>query len=94
MKASFAELLFGAALFLVGALMTSPAHAYLDPGTGSLILQGLVAGISAVLVAGQLYWTRLLNRLGIGGKKRVPSEADPIAVAPASEADSGQDHRD
>lgn len=26
---------------------TTPAHAYLDPGTGSMLLQGLIAAIAA-----------------------------------------------
>ena len=32
-------------------LYASPAHAYLDPGTGSIILQGLLAGIAAAMAA-------------------------------------------
>lgn len=38
---------------------SAPAHAYLDPGTGSMILQGLLAGIAGALVVGKLYWLRL-----------------------------------
>lgn len=30
--------------------LTSPAYAYLDPGTGSIILQAIVGGIAAVSV--------------------------------------------
>lgn len=41
------------ALFLVTA---QPAAAYLDPGTGSLILQGLIATASTVLVVVSLGW--------------------------------------
>ena len=36
-----------------------PAHAYLDPGTGSMLLQGLLAGIMAVGVTLGIYWRRL-----------------------------------
>lgn len=42
-------------------LYTSPAHAYLDPGTGSIILQGLLAGIAAAMAAAGLYWARVKN---------------------------------
>ncbi len=42
-------------------LHTSPAHAYLDPGTGSIILQGLLAGIAAAMAAAGLYWARVKN---------------------------------
>ncbi len=40
-------------------LWTMPAHAYLDPTTGSILLQGLLAGAAGVMVVGRLYWTRL-----------------------------------
>ena len=40
-------------LMSVAALLmtTRDAHAYLDPGTGSMLLQGLIAGIAAASVA-------------------------------------------
>lgn len=37
------------------------ALAYLDPGTGSLVLQVIVAGIIAASVALRHVWGRLLN---------------------------------
>ena len=40
-------------------LWTVPAYAYLDPTTGSILLQGLLAGVAGVMVVGRLYWTRL-----------------------------------
>jgi len=33
--------------FLVDIFVYSNAFAYIDPGTGSIILQGLIAGIAA-----------------------------------------------
>jgi len=35
------------------------AYAYLDPGTGSIILQGLLAAVAGIIVAGKLYWARI-----------------------------------
>lgn len=35
------------------------AHAYLDPGTGSILLQGLIAGIIGTAAFARMYWTRL-----------------------------------
>lgn len=32
------------------------AHAYLDPGTGGIILQMLLGGAAGVMVVGKLYW--------------------------------------
>ncbi len=37
----------------------NPAHAYLDPGTGSMILQGIIGAVVGGLVALKLYWARL-----------------------------------
>ena len=36
-----------------------PAGAYLDPGTGSMLLQALLGGVAAVGVVARLYWHRL-----------------------------------
>lgn len=33
--------------------------AYLDPGSGSLILQALVGGVAAAGVTARLYWRRI-----------------------------------
>lgn len=46
---------FCACLLLLGILAPAQAHAYLDPGTGSMILQGLAAGFVALLA----FWSRL-----------------------------------
>ena len=34
----------------------SSAHAYLDPGTGSIIVQALIGFLAAVAVTLKLYW--------------------------------------
>jgi hypothetical protein len=49
-------------------LYPSPAHAYLDMGTGSMILQGLVASLAGVAVFLRLFRQRLKNFLFRGGK--------------------------
>ncbi|WP_199853212.1 MULTISPECIES: hypothetical protein [unclassified Plantactinospora] len=36
--------------------------AYLDAGSGSLIVQAVVGGVAGVAVAGKLYWRRLTSR--------------------------------
>jgi hypothetical protein len=36
--------------------------AYLDAGSGSLIVQALVGGAAGVAVAARLYWRRLVSR--------------------------------
>ena len=42
-------------------LFPCQAHAYLDPGTGSLILQGIIGGLAAGAVVAKIYWHRLLR---------------------------------
>ena len=39
--------------------------AYLDPGSGSMILQILAGGVAAVAVTARLYWDRILKFLKI-----------------------------
>jgi hypothetical protein len=63
------------ALLAVPALLlfsTQNAYAYLDPGTGSMILQGLIGGIAGGMFALRLYWSKLKSRFG-----RAPVSASP-----------------
>ena len=68
MKNVFFKLLF------VYLITTSPAFAYIDPGSGSVLVQMVVAGIVSILVAIKMYWYRLkaavFRMLGI---KREPT---------------------
>lgn len=52
-------------LILSLATLSRPAYAYLDPGTGAIILQVLLGGFAGVLVVGRLYWQRIKALLGI-----------------------------
>lgn len=53
-------------VFLFSVFAWTPnAHAYIDPGTGSILVQGLIAAIAAIGVTLKLYWhkfTRLFGR--------------------------------
>jgi hypothetical protein len=42
-----------------------PAFAYLDPGSGSMLLQVLLGGVAGIAVIAKLYWGRLLSLFGI-----------------------------
>jgi hypothetical protein len=46
---------------------------YLDPGSGSLILQVLVGGVAAVGVAARMWWGSVKDRLR-PGRKQASSE--------------------
>lgn len=43
---------------LASFFTTSTAHAYLDPGTASLILQGIIGAIGAGIVTLGIYWQK------------------------------------
>ncbi len=58
------------ALFFV--LLPFPARAYLDPGTGSVLLQILLTGVAGLAVMLKLYWRKLKALFG-----RAPPREDP-----------------
>jgi undecaprenyl pyrophosphate phosphatase UppP len=55
-------------------LLVNSAYAYLDPGTGSALLQGILAALGAIAVIAKLYWHRLLRFLGIRKTKIEPEQ--------------------
>lgn len=59
--------------FFTSFSLSKDAFAYLDPGTGSMLLQMLLGGVAGVLVVGKLYWHRLKEMLP-GARRRAPAE--------------------
>ena len=54
---------------LVLTLSTSgTAHAYLDAGTGSMILQAVLGGIAGLVVLGKMYWKEFTGMFRKAGK--------------------------
>ena len=41
--------------------ITSPAYAYLDPGTGSMLLSAVIGVVAAVGLAVRIFWYRLVG---------------------------------
>ena len=56
--------------FVLASAAASPAWAYLDPGTGSILLQLMLGGVAGVLVAGRLYFNRAKEFLRTVGRRR------------------------
>lgn len=52
------------------------AVAYLDPGTGSMLLQVILGGIAAVGVAIKLYWHKIRVALGSGRKTQAETTTE------------------
>ena len=72
------RVLLALVLVLAGA---APAYAYLDPGSGSMMVQLLLGGVAGAVVIVRLYWARLLTMLGL---RRDKPEADAKADAKVS----------
>ena len=62
-------------LFLIFGLIsyTSPAYAYLDPGTGSMLVQGLIGGVAVVMSFLSIYWQKVK---AFFGKEEADTETD------------------
>ena len=68
------------AILLGSLVLTDSAYAYLDPGTGSMIVQIILGGVAGLAVAGKLFWSQiteffrnLFGRSGAQGKFPAPS---------------------
>ncbi len=42
-------------------IFPAPSFAYLDPATGSMIIQGIIGAVAGLLVAVKLYWGKLTS---------------------------------
>jgi len=73
-------------LFLVLLSFPGIAHAYIDPGTGSLLLQGLIAALASVLI----FWRNLrMSIIGFfRGKKREEAPAISLSGENSDQNDS------
>lgn len=76
--------LLGLALF-ISLAFPRDAFAYLDPGSGSLIFQTIVATLAGVAYGVRVYWSRITGWFG----RRTPQEqaAQPEPESTAHSAD-------
>jgi hypothetical protein len=49
-------------VFILGSILLSDAHAYIDPGSGSALLQLILGGIAGIGVVAKLYWDQIKTR--------------------------------
>jgi hypothetical protein len=65
--------------FMLAACLsiTSPAYAYLDPGTGSMLLSAVIGVAAAVGLAVKMFWYRLVGL--VRGKRTETVEGSPPA---------------
>ena len=69
----FSRRIYTGFALLLCAVLPATAFAYLDPGTGSMLLQVVLGGIAAVGVALKLFWYRIIAFLGF---KKKPANED------------------
>ena len=56
-------------LFLFFSLLATKAHAYIDPGSGSIIIQAIIGAIATVVTTASIYWNKLKNFFNKNKKK-------------------------
>ena len=54
-------------------MLTTPVYSYLDAGTVSIVLQGLLAALATAIVSISLFWQKIRNLL-FGDKKKGEGE--------------------
>ncbi|WP_303976105.1 hypothetical protein [Dongia mobilis] len=73
------ERIFGLAPWLALAYLgfgISSAQAYLDPGTGSIILQAVIGAVTGALIVIKLYWYKLKQFFKGDGKNGADEGGD------------------
>lgn len=81
--------------YFLGALLTfayvaeaGQAYAYIDPGTGSILLQGIVGGAATFLVVVRLYGAKAKRKiLAFIGREPAEPESDAPATDPKTAAE-------
>lgn len=53
------------AVDVLAVISVAPAHAYIDPGSGSMLLQLLLGGVAGMLLAVKIFWRSILSFLHI-----------------------------
>jgi uncharacterized integral membrane protein len=72
--------LIGTADVALAALVTAtdvPARlAYLDPGSGSFMVQALIAMFAGIAVTGRMYWSKIKSVLGFSRSSDLDDDED------------------
>lgn len=75
--AGLAALVANASLAQASALAAPDVRlAYIDPGSGSFVLQALIAAVAGAAVAVNAYWGKITRLLGIGSSKSKDDATD------------------
>ena len=79
---------FGALLTIAYVADAGMAHAYIDPGTGSILLQGIVGGVATFLVVIRMYGAKAKRMyLAFTGREAAGPDSGPPAADPKTAAE-------
>ena len=73
-RPSFSRMVSLAVIVMVLVLAPSAALAYIDPGTGSFVIQGIIAAVVGAGFAIKMFWHRIKSTLT---GKPLPGDDDP-----------------
>lgn len=76
------------ALGLVLIAASQNAHAYLDPGTGSILMQSILAGIAVAIGVVRAYWFRIRAFFGAGNDE--PAQSVPTGDGSPQDSTNGK----
>ncbi len=60
---------------VVAIVVPAPAHAYLDPGSASMIVQMIIGAVAGVGIAVKLYWHKIKGFFDHDNGHKVDSDA-------------------
>ena len=85
---------FGSLILIVvflSLIAPSVAFAYLDPGSGSMLLQLVLGGLAGLAVIAKLYWQRLRGLFGMNAQQEESdSEANSASLSTSEPPDGPQ----
>lgn len=75
---TYPKLAIYVAVLAMSMLFTNSAYAYIDPGTGSLIVQVIIAALVAIGASVGIFWNRVRSLFGwlLGRKKSEGQSSD------------------
>jgi hypothetical protein len=78
-------------VFFLSLTAPSAALAYLDPGSGSMLLQLVLGGLAGLAVIAKLYWHRLLGLFGRHApQEESESDMDSTSLTTSDSSDGPQ----
>lgn len=73
MKITWNKILF---VLILGSVFVQPANAYLDPGTGSYIIQVVIATFAGAIFALKVFWGNIKNYIASIFSKKSDEESN------------------